>query len=161
MTFLESCFTLFVFCMKCLKLSVHFTLTAYLNSDWALATGLDINVQSLGKTVCFSLSLSLSLFFFFCLNYCLLLVLVIWHLWFLDYIWELLSFGSISGSAQNYSFYFLFQYTPSSFLQRFPKKVILQLHDGSTSFRTEIIHTSRALTLDKTDIPETRASQQP
>ena len=41
---LKSCFTLFVFCMKCLKLSVHFTLTAYLNSDWALATGLDINV---------------------------------------------------------------------------------------------------------------------
>ena len=62
-------------------------------------------------------SLSLSLFFFFfCLNYGLLLVLVTWHLWFLDYIWELFSFGSISGLAQNYSFYFLFQYTPSSFL---------------------------------------------
>ena len=41
---LKSCFTFFVFCMKCLKLSVHFTLTAHLNSDWALATGLDINV---------------------------------------------------------------------------------------------------------------------
>ena len=41
---LKSCFTFFVFCMKCLKLSVHFTLTAHVNSDWALATGLDINV---------------------------------------------------------------------------------------------------------------------